>query len=150
MEKEDSVEKEDKAKKEERVSLFTVRHIWVDLSLGVFSLQVIVYAYFLIRYEVAKGNAVMETLQVLMAQLAATMAVATGTTLIFLQRVDFVMFLTQRYLKRIEKERKEAKDEGKKEERELWIAWNNRRLEAEAKGEEFNEPPPTETQNPTE
>ena len=92
----------------------------------------------------------METLQVLMAQLAATMAVATGTTLIFLQGVDFVMFLTQRYLKRIEKERKEAKDEGKKEERELWIAWNDRRLEAEAKGEDFNEPPPTETQNPTE
>ena len=156
MEKEDNVEKEEKAKKEERVSLFTVRHIWVDLALGVFSLQVIVYAYFLIRYEVAKGNLVMETLQVLMAQLAATMAVATGTTLIFLQGVDFVMFLTQRYLKRIEKERKEAKDEGKKEgkaegkaeERELWIAWNDRRLEAEAKGEDFNEPPPTDTQNP--
>ena len=84
------------------------------------------------------------------------------------------MFLTQRYLKRIEREREAAKAEGIAEgkaegeakgeakgiakgkaegeakERELWIAWNNRRLEAEAKGEEFNEPPPTETQHPTE
>ena len=33
--------------------------------------------------------------------------------------------------------------EGKAEERELWIAWNNRRLEAEAKGQAFNEPPPS-------
>ena len=64
------------------------------------------------------------------------------------------MFLTQRYLKRIEREREAAKAEGiaegKVEERELWLAWNNRRLEAEAKGEEFNEPPPTETQHLTE
>ena len=76
------------------------------------------------------------------------------------------MFLTQRYLKRIDREREAAKAEGiaegkvegiakgkaegKVEERELWIAWNNRRLEAEAKGEKFNEPPPTEIQHLTE
>ena len=93
------MEKEDKAEKEERVSLFTVREIWTNLALTVFSLQVIVYAFFLIRYEVAKGNAAMETLQVLMVQLAAAIAVATGTTLIFLQGVDFIMFLSQMYKK---------------------------------------------------
>ena len=38
--------------------------------------------------------------------------------------------------------------EGKAEERELWKAWNNRRLEAEAKGQEFNEPPPNEIEAP--
>ena len=162
MEKEDKIEKEEKAEKEERVSLFTVREVWGNLALTVFSLQVIVYAYFLIRYEVAKGNAVMETLQVLMAQLAAAMAVATGITLIFLQGVDFIMFLSQMYRKYVGRQIQEAKTEGKAEgiaegkaegiaeERELWIAWNNRRLEAEAKGEAFNEPPPTETQNLTE
>ena len=147
------MEREDRGEKEERVSLFTIRHIWVDLALAVFSLQVIVYAFFLIRYEVAKGNAVMETLQVLIAQLAATMAVASGTTLILLQGVDFVMFLTQRYLKRLDREKREAraegKVEGKAEERELWTEWNNRRIEAEAKGEAFNEPPPTENDTPS-
>ena len=51
----------------------------------------------------------METLQVLMAQIAVALAVATGTTLILLQEVDFVMFLTQRYLKRLDRERKVAK-----------------------------------------
>ena len=144
------MEKDDKAEKEERVSLFTVREVWGNLALKIFSLQVIVYAFFLIRYEVAKGNAAMETLQVLMVQLAAAMAVATGTTLIFLQGVDFIMFLSQMYKKYVGRQIQEAKAEGKAEERELWKAWNNRRLEAEAKGQQFKEPPPTETQNPTE
>lgn len=140
--------------KDERVSILTVRRIWVDLALTLFSTQVIVYAVFLTRYELAKGNALMETLQVLMAQFAAAMAVATGTTFILLQRVDFVMFLTQMYKEYAERKRKEAeaksRAEGKAEERELWIEWNNRRLEAEAKEEEFNEPPPNETENQSE
>lgn len=156
------MEKEDRAEKEGRISLFTVRDVWGNLALTVFSLQVIVYAFFLIRYEVAKGNAVMETFQVLMVQLAAAMAVATGTTLIFLQGVDFIMFLSQMYKKYVGRQIQEAKAEGKvegkaegivegkAEERELWKAWNDRRLKAEVQGDEFNEPPPNETQNPTE
>ena len=80
------------------------------------------------------------------------------------------MFLTLRYLRRLERERKEAEAKaeakgiaekiveaivdkvaegiamGKAEERELWIAWNDRRLIAEAMGEDFNEPPPSGTQ----
>ena len=73
------------------------------------------------------------------------------------------MFLTQWYLKKLERERKEAGAKGlaekivedivdkvaegiamgKAEERELWVAWNDRRLIAEAMGEKFNEPPPS-------
>ena len=102
----------------------------------------------------------METLQVLMVQLAAAIAVATGTTLIFLQGVDFIMFLSQMYKKYVDRQIQEAKAEGiaegivqgeeagKAQERELWKAWNNRRLEAEAKGQQFNEPPPTEIEDP--
>ena len=70
------------------------------------------------------------------------------------------MFLTQLYKERVQRKVQaakvagiiegkaegiiEGKVEGKAEERELWIAWNDRRLEAERKGEVFNEPPPTE------
>lgn len=65
------------------------------------------------------------------------------------------MFLTQLYKERIQRKVKEAKvkgiaegiAEGKAEERELWIDWNKRRLEAEAKGEEFTENPPVESEN---
>lgn len=128
--------------KDDRVSILSIRRIWIDLALTVFSLQVIVYAVLLIRHEVAKGNELMETAQVVIVQLAAAMAVATGTTFILFQGVDFIMFLTQLYKERLQRKIEEAKVEGKAEERELWIEWNNRRIEAETKGEDFNEPPP--------
>ena len=35
-------------------------------------------------------------------------------------------------------------EEGREETRTLWEAWNRRRLEAEARGEAFTEPPPTD------
>ncbi len=133
--------------KEDRVSILSIRKIWIDLALSVFSLQVILYAVLLIRHEVAKGNAPMEAAQVIVAQLASVMAVATGITFILFQGVDFVMFLTQLYKERLKRKIKQAKAEAKAEERGLWEEWNNRRLEAEAKGDEFNEPPPNETQN---
>lgn len=138
--------------REDRVSVLTIRRIWVDLALTIFSLQVIVYAVLLIRHEVAKGNAPMETAQIIVAQLAAMMAVATGITFIIFQGVDFFMFLTQLYKERLQRKIKEAeakgkaegKVEGKAEERDLWIEWNNRRLEAVEKGVEFNEDPPNQ------
>ena len=137
--------------REDRVSILSIRRIWIDLALSVFSLQVILYAVLLIRYETAKGNAPMEAAQVIVAQLASVMAVATGITFILFQGVDFVMFLTQLYKESVNRKVKEAKAKGKvegiAEERGLWKEWNNRRLEAEAKGDEFNEPPPNETQN---
>ena len=36
----------------------------------------------------------------------------------------------------------EGKAIGEKREHQRWVAWNHRRLEAEAKGETFTEPPP--------
>ena len=38
----------------------------------------------------------------------------------------------------------EGKAEGRVEERQVWRDWNNRRMEAEARGEKFTEPPPFE------
>ncbi len=38
--------------------------------------------------------------------------------------------------------------EGIKDNQELWEAWNRRRLEAEAEGKEFAEPPPTLDKTP--
>ena len=41
-----------------------------------------------------------------------------------------------------EKGREEGIERGREEERRLWLDWDKRRREAEARGEEFNEPPP--------
>ena len=60
-------------------------------------------------------------------------------------------YLTDKFLKpRIEKRRAEAHAEGlaeglaegRAEERREWTDWNRRRLEAEANGAPFDEPPP--------
>ena len=56
--------------------------------------------------------------------------------------------VTKRYLdsKLVEPIRNQLREEGRKEgtseERKRWQAWNKRRLEAEAHGEPFDEPPP--------
>ena len=156
------MEREVRVENEERVSLLTVRRVWIDLALIIFSFQVIVFAVFVIRHEVAKSTVPMETVQIVVVHLAAAMAVATGNTFILFQGVDFFMFLTQLYKERVQRKVQEAKAEGiiegkaegiiegKAEERELWMVWNDRRLEAERKGEVFNEPPPTEINTPSE
>lgn len=41
-----------------------------------------------------------------------------------------------------EEGREEGRKEGVKENQKQWVAWNSRRLEAEARGEAFTEPPP--------
>ena len=41
-----------------------------------------------------------------------------------------------------ERGRAQGEKQGAEQERQRWEAWNRRRLEAEAKGEPFNEPPP--------
>ena len=41
--------------------------------------------------------------------------------------------------------KRELKEEGRVEERKAWVGWNNRRLEADRKGEEFTELPPSDS-----
>ena len=41
----------------------------------------------------------------------------------------------------------EGREEGRREIQALWLAWNSRRLEAEEKGEVFQEPPPALNSN---
>ena len=42
----------------------------------------------------------------------------------------------------IEKHRTEGREEGRKESQSLWLAWNERRIEAERRGRPFDEPHP--------
>ena len=41
-----------------------------------------------------------------------------------------------------EEGREQGREQGKADERRAWVDWNTRRLEAEARGEPFDEPPP--------
>ena len=69
------------------------------------------------------------------AGLALTIIEAPRSTMVF------ASYLSAKLLEPLkEKQRQEGREQGRAE----WRAWNNRRLEAESRGEPFNEPPPGE------
>ena len=52
-------------------------------------------------------------------------------------------FFTEKFLEpQREKYREQGREQGRKEISERWREWNQRRLDAQAKGEDFNELPP--------
>ena len=150
-------------KKDDRVPILSIRRLWVDLALKIFSVEVITYTILVVRHEVSQGNSPMETAQVIVVQLAAFIVVSTGSIFILFQGVDSIMFLTQLYKERLERKVKKAKaegieqgkvegkaegkaeglEQGKAEVRQQWAGWNTRRVEAEARGIPFDEPPPS-------
>ena len=57
--------------------------------------------------------------------------------------VEGLSMLAEKYLRsRYAKGKEEGREEGLEEERQQWLAWNQRRLEALREGREFTEPPP--------
>ena len=63
--------------------------------------------------------------------------VATTNSILLVEGIPMV---AERYL---ERRFQEGKVRGEKNNQKLWEAWNRRRLEAEARNEPFDEPPPS-------
>ena len=64
---------------------------------------------------------------------------AVAIAIMVIAILELVMLISERYnAKRFA----EGKAEGRAEEWKRWRDWNNRRVEAEARGEKFEEPPP--------
>ena len=51
-------------------------------------------------------------------------------------------YLYDKIEKQREKLREEGREQGRSDERQAWLAWNQKRLDAEARGEPFDESPP--------
>lgn len=73
---------------------------------------------------------------------------AVAVTIAILASVEVLMIFAERYRqRRFEEGRQEGMQEGIREGLEeahlAWSAWNERRLQAEANGEPFDEPPPS-------
>ena len=57
--------------------------------------------------------------------------------------------LYERYARRrFESGKAEGRQEGRQEERQEWDTWNTRRIQAERRGQPFDEPPPSERNGP--
>ena len=153
--------------KNKRISVFSFAKDLILVDFIFFLVVVVSYAIVVTQHELAVGreNAV-ETLIVIVGHISSFIPVAIVLTLIFEIGGFLIMILWRLYQRRleeaIEQAKIEARTEGMAEGRtegrtegeaagiaknyELWTAWNNRRLEAEAQNLPFDEPPPAPPQ----
>ena len=146
-----------------RISVFSFAKDLILIDFIFFLVVVISYAIVVTQHELAVGreNAV-ETVIVIVGHISSFIPVAIVLTLIFEIGGFLIMLLWRLYQRRLEEAIEQAKIEARTEgiaegiaegrtegeaagiakNYELWAAWNNRRLEAEARNLPFDEPPP--------
>lgn len=123
----------------------TIRRFWRTGKTGValFLLTVVVSLYTCI---VIKSQTV-QTWKQDIEDISTFIPVAGVIVGALIGGVDFIMFLSDWYSERQQKRIKEAEAEGLAKGAAKYYAavknWNDRRIEAESKGEDFNEPMPT-------
>jgi hypothetical protein len=123
----------------------TIRQFWRTGKTGVavFLLTAVVALY---AYIVVKSQTV-QTWKQDIADISIFIPVAGVIVAALIGGVDFIMFLSDWYSQRQQKRIKEAEVEGLVKGAAKYYAvvknWNDRRIEAENKGEDFDEPMPT-------
>ena len=129
-----------------RESIWSVRASWQSKYLILFGLQLAICFGLVVWYEITQNteDSAIETFFSIGDRLSPFIIVIAAESLLLLE--IFIM-LSERYLlKRYKEGRAEGRAEGLAEglaEAQVKIdAWNKRRMEAEAKGEAFDEPLP--------
>ena len=127
---------------ERRVSIWSVPERWRKLFFAIFSLQTAALIGLAVWYEVfvKTGDSWPETVFAIGRDAAPGIGVIAADSVVI---VDIVMILTLLYedYRRKRIERAEARVQKR------WEGWNQRRLEAEAAGQPFDEPPPSLSRN---
>ena len=79
------------------------------------------------------------------AMIDASVSVIVVSAALSTAIVEGALIFAEKYLKhRFERGLEEGHEKGTKSERQRWVEWNDRRLAAEAAGEEFTDPTPVE------
>ena len=130
---------------EPRVSVASVPERWRELYLIIFSAQTLALLGLAIWYEVfvVTKDSWPETIFAIGRDVGPGVGVIMAESIIITEGLFMVLFggIMRR---RGERRAAEALAEGIALERAKWQEWNQRRLEAEAEGRPFNEPPPSE------
>jgi hypothetical protein len=101
-------------------------------------LQFCLYTGILTYYEhVSNAKDGLSTFVAVLGGMPGIIALSTASSIVLLEGLAM---LSERYLQR---RYEEGKSVGQAEERKAWEEWNQRRVEAEEAGMEFNEPPPS-------
>lgn len=133
----------------ERESIWSIGRKWLPWYLGAVFALTVGWTAFTAWFEVNSGD------HDSLPEIAR--AVVTGTSpagplipiyaLLVISSLDLTggaTVVTYRYLsdKFLKPLHEKLREEGREEERRQWAAWNQRRLDAEGKGQPFDEPPP--------
>ena len=127
---------------ERRVSIWSVPERWRKLFFAIFSLQTAALIGLAVWYEVfvKTGDSWPETIFAIGRDAAPGIGVIAADSVVI---VDIVMILTLLY----EDFRRKRTERALARLQERWEGWNQRRMDAEANGQPFTEPPPSATQN---
>ncbi len=130
--------------------MLSVPSNWSDLYFDIFAILCALGEFFVICYVLLRpppsGDALDMAANILLRLAAVPVAAGLQAFLIMKGR-DLIMRTWERFAQeRLERGRVEGREEGRAEMREnhaAWTAWNARRIEAERRGERFDEPPPS-------
>lgn len=141
---------------EPRVSVTSVPERWRELYLAIFSVQTLALLGLAIWYEifVVTDDTWPETIFAIARNVGPGVAAIMAESIIVTEGLFMVLFggiLRRREERRVEEAetrgRSQGRAEGLAQANENWEEWNQRRLEAEAEGRPFTEPPPSARQS---
>ena len=132
-----------------RDSIWTIPLAWRAMYFLLFTVYAIAGIGFLIWYHVfeQKADSWAETALAITQGIGINTVGAAGLALLTIEgpRTFMVVadYFTRRWLNPLKESlRAEGRAEGEARNQAEWVAWNERRMAAEAKGEPFDEPPP--------
>ncbi len=123
--------------------LSSLARVYGAWHLGITAIQVIVWTVFVYWNESGKRDALADVIQTTVGEVAVAVPAISILSIIILAGVQKVGRMAITFLD--ERRQKLAKEraEGREEAHAAWTAWNSRRIEAERRGERFDEPPPS-------
>ncbi len=130
--------------------LSSLARVYGSWHLGITAIQIVVWTAFVYWNESGKRDDWADVVQTTVGEVAVAVPAASILSIIILAGIQkgggiMVTFMDKRR-KRIETAREEGREEMRAEMREIhaaWTDWNSRRIEAERRGERFDEPPPS-------
>ena len=131
-----------------------VRDFWrtgkTGVALFLISLFALIYGDIALEFEITQGWKGHVSVQNVTKDISAFIPVGAACVAMIIGGIDLIMllsdFIQARREKQIEAAKVAAKEEGMAEVYRQIAAWDRRRKEAEDRGEEFTEPPPTKPQ----
>ena len=127
--------------------LSSLARVYGGWHLGITAIQSAVWTAFVYWNESGKQDAWADVVQTTVEKMLLGVPGISILSIIILAGIQkgggMVLTFVDKRKKKLEKERAEGREEGRAEERAAWTAWNARRIQAEKRGEPFDEPPPS-------